>query len=462
MAEPMTQKSRAVILPRHKAAPGPRGHLLLGSARDIQRDPLRFGLAMTQQYGDIVRIRLLLWSAYLVNHPDGVKHVLQEHQQNYNKDLYPYQIFKPLLGRGLVTNDGESWLQQRHLMQPAFHRKRLAAFGTLMTQATLAMLDRWQNFAGHDQPLDVGAEMLHLTLYIVGKALFNIDLSDETFIVGQAITTVNKLLSDYIYAPFPSLNVPTLRHRRLQVACRTLDKVVNGIITQRRRQNTDTGDLLSMLLVARDEGTGQGMDDQQVRDELITLLIAGHETVSTALTWTWYLISKHPEVERHLHAELNTVLGGQIPTVDHLAKLPYTRTVLEETLRLYPPAWVFGRKAVADDEIGGYFIPANSMIVLSPYITHRHPAFWDNPEVFEPERFTPERSASRPHYTYFPFGGGPRMCIGSNFALMEMQLILATVAQHYKLRQVPGHPVEPEALLSLRPRYGLPMTHHRR
>jgi cytochrome P450 len=197
------------------------------------------------------------------------------------------------------------------------------------------------------------------------------------------------------------------------------------------------------------------------RYEVITLLIAGHETVSTALTWTWYLISKHPEVERHLHAELNTVLGGQRPTVDHLANLPYTRMVLEETLRLYPPAWVFGRKAVADDEIGGYFIPANSMIVLSPYITHRHPAFWDNPEVFDPERFTPERSASRPHYAYFPFGGGPRMCIGSNFALMEMQLILATVAQRYKLRLVPGHPVEPEALLSLRPGYGLPMTLHR-
>jgi cytochrome P450 len=457
MTEPMTQKSRAVILPRHKAAPGPRGHLLLGSARDIQRDPLRFGLAMTQQYGDIVRIRLLLWPAYLVNHPDGVKHVLQENQQNYNKDLYPYQIFKPLLGRGLVTNDGKSWLHQRRLMQPAFHRKRLAAFGSLMTDATVMMLDQWQDFAERAQQLDIAAEMLRLTLRIVGQALFNIDLSDETRIVGQALITVNKLLSDYIYAPFPPLNVPTSRNRLIQTAFRTLDQVVQGIINQRRQQNMDTDDLLSMLLSVRDEETGQRMNDQQVRDEVMTLLIAGYETVSTALVWTWYLLSQYPEMEHRLHSELDIVLRGDLPTVEHLVELPYTRMVIEEALRLYPPAWIFGRKAIADDKIGGYSIPANSMIVLSPYITHRHPALWEHPEVFDPERFTPERSAGRPPFAYFPFGGGPRMCIGNNFALMEMQLILATIAQRYKLRLVPGHTVEPEALLSLRPRYGLPM-----
>jgi cytochrome P450 len=203
------------------------------------------------------------------------------------------------------------------------------------------------------------------------------------------------------------------------------------------------------------------MNDQQVRDEVMTLLIAGHETVATALTWTWYLLSQHPEVERRLHSELDEVLGGHLPTVEHLARLSYTRMVIEEVLRLYPPAWVFGRKALADDEIGGYIIPANSMIVLSPYMTHRHPAFWENPEMFDPERFAPEREASRPHYAYFPFGGGPRICIGTNFALMETQLVLATIAQRYQLHLVPGHPIEPEALLSLRLRYGLPMTPHR-
>src|SRR5260370_6337951 len=345
----------------------------------------------------------------MVKHRDGVEDILEVNQLNYNKDLYHYKALKPLLGRGLVTNDGEGWLHQRHLMQPAFHRKRLAAFGTLMTGATAMMLDKWQGFAERDQSLDVAAEMLRLTLYIVSKALFDIDLSKETHIVGQTVTTVNKLLSDYIYAPFPLFPIPPRRTRRYLVACGTLDQVVHGIITQRRQQNTDADDLLSMLLLARDEETGQGMNDQQVRDEVITLLIAGHETVSTALTWIWYLLSHYPDVEHRLHTELDTVLGGHLPAVDHLPQLSHTRMVLEEALRLYPPAWVFGRKAIADDEIGGYFIPANSMIVLSPYMTHHHPAFWENPEVFDPERFTPERSASRPHYAYFPFGGGPRM-----------------------------------------------------
>lgn len=216
-------------------------------------------------------------------------------------------------------------------------------------------------------------------------------------------------------------------------------------------------DVILPRLSVRDEETRQGMNDQQVRDEVMTLLIAGYETVSTALVWTWYLLSQYPEMEHRLHSELDIVLRGDQPTIKHLAELTYTRMVIEEALRLYPPAWIFGRKAIADDEIGGYSIPANSIIVLSPYVTHRHPALWEHPEVFDPERFTPERSAGRPHYAYFPFGGGPRMCIGNNFALMEMQLILATIAQRYKLRLVPGYPVEPEAFLSLRPRYGLPM-----
>ena len=461
LSEPGTKASRGAILLRYKNAPGPRGHFLLGSTSEMRHDPLRFGLAMTKQYGDVVRIRFFIWPAYLVDHPDGIKHVLQENQQNYNKDLFPYKIFKPLLGKGLVTNDGKSWLHQRRLIQPAFHRKRLDALGSLMTDATVMMLDQWQDFAERAQQLDIAAEMLHLTLRIVGHALFNIDLSDETRIVGQALITVNKLLSDYIYAPFPPLNVPTSRNRLIQTAFRSLDQVVQGIINQRRQQNIDTDDLLSMLLSVRDEETGQGMNDQQVRDEVMTLLIAGYETVSTALVWTWYLLSQYPEVEHRLHSELDIVLGGDQPTVEHLAELPYTRMVIEEALRLYPPAWIFGRKAIADDEIGGYSIPANSIIVLSPYVTHRHPALWEHPEVFDPERFTPERSAGRPHFAYFPFGGGPRMCIGNNFALMEMQLILATIAQRYKLRLVPGHPVEPEAFLSLRPRYSLPMTLHR-
>jgi cytochrome P450 len=310
--------------------------------------------------------------------------------------------------------------------------------------------------------MDVAAEMLRLTLRIAGQALFNSDLSDETDVVGQAVATVNRLLSEYLYAPFPPLSIPTPRSRRLQAARCALDQVVYEIITRRRQQNSDTGDLLSMLLFARDEQTGQGMHDQQVRDEVMTLLIASHETVSTALTWTWYLLSQHPQIERRLHHELDEVLDGHLPAVEHLTSLSYTRMVTEEVLRLYPPAWVFARKAIAADEIGGYFIPANSMIILSPYMTHRHAAFWEDAEGFDPERFAPGRTAGRPHYAYFPFGGGPRVCIGNHFAVMEVQLVLATLAQHFRPRQVPGHPVELQALLSLHPRYGLPMMLHRR
>jgi len=228
----------------------------------------------------------------------------------------------------------------------------------------------------------------------------------------------------------------------MRAAIRLLDQVVYNINNERRPHNTDTGDLLSMLLLARDEETGQGMNDRQVRDEVMTLLTAGHETTANALTWTWYFLSQHPDVEHRLNDELNEVLGGRLPTVDDIAHFSYMRMILEEALSLYPPACVFSRKAIADDELRGYAIPANSMIVLSPYATHRHSAVWERPEEFDPERFTPERSASRPHFAYFPFGGGPRLCIGSHFALMEAQLILATVAQRYRLRLVPGHPVE--------------------
>ena len=449
-------------MPHYKIAPGPPDHFLFGSMREIRHDPLRFALEMARHYGDVVRIRFLFWPTYLVHHPDGVKHVLQENQRNYSKDLYPYRMLKPFLGQGLVTNDGESWLQQRRLMQPAFHRKRVAAFGTLITSATVSLLDQWHWYAGRDQPVDVAAEMLRLTLRIAGQALFNVDLSTETEVVGQAVATVNRLLSEYLSAPFPPLSIPTPRSHRLQAARRTLDRVVHEIIAQRRQQNSDTGDLLSMLLLAREEETGQGMHDQQVRDEVMTLLIAGHETVATALTWAWYLLSQHPEIEQRLHHELDEVLGGHLPTVEHLTSLSYTRMVTEEVLRLYPPAWIFARKAIAADQIGGYFIPAKSMIVLSPYMTHRHAAFWEDAEVFDPERFAPGRTIGRPHYAYFPFGGGPRVCIGNNFALMEIQLVLATLAQHYRLRPVPGHPVELKALLSLHPRSGLPMTLHGR
>jgi cytochrome P450 len=458
LSGPNMKTDKVPTLPRQKRPPGPYENWLLGSARTIQHDPLGFNLSMFQRYGNVVAIRFLIWPTYMIFHPQDVKHVLQENHRNYSKDTYLIHFLRPLLGQGLLTNDGQSWLHQRRLMQPAFHRKQLTTFGALLTGATRAMLERWQDAATRDQPLDVSTEMMRLTLRVVGQALFSIDLSDETDTVGQAFTALITSISDYIYNPVPPLNFPTPRNRRIQQSIRTLDGVVQDIITEHRRLDADKGDLLSMLLLARDEETGEGMNDRQVRDEVMTLLLAGHETTSNALTWTWYLLSQHPDAESRLHAELEQVLGGRIPTVEDLPRLPYTRMVLEEALRLYPPAVGFNRKALADDEVGGYFVPANTLIWLSPYMTHRHPDYWEHPEVFDPERFSPERSTGRPHFAYFPFGGGPRLCIGSNFAMMEAQLVLATIAQRYQLRLVPDHQVEPQVLLSLRPRNGLPMS----
>jgi cytochrome P450 len=334
----------------------------------------------------------------------------------------------------------------------------LNTYATLMTEAADAMVERWWTHPQASEPVEIASEMMSLTLGIVGQALFSLDLAHDVSTVGQAVTTLVKLLGDYVYAPFPPLSVPTPRNRHMRAAIHELDAVVSGIIKERRANYADSGDLLSMLLLARDLDSGEGMSDHQVRDEVMTVLLAGHETTANALTWTWYLLSQHPKIEGRMHAELATVLGGELPTIEHLPHLTYTAMALQVALRLYPPIWVLSRQALADDELGGCTVSQGSMVILSPYATHRHPAFWEQPEVFDPERFTPERVAARPHFAHFPFGGGPRQCIGSSFAIMEAQLILATVAQRYRLRLVSGHPVVPEAKLTLRPRYGMPMT----
>jgi len=427
----------------------------------MRRDPLGF-LLRTQQVGEVVRLRFLFSPAYLISHPESIKYVLQQNARNYNKDLITYTMFRPFLGQGLLTNDGPSWLHQRRLMQPAFHRKRLSTYGTLMTDATVAMLERWQVCSERGMPLNMAEEMMRLTLRIVGQTLFTLDLDQDVGTIGPAVTTVLERLGDYVLRPLPPLGVPTPRNRRLQRAIHALDQVVYRLIAEQRTGQSEGRDLLSMLLSAQDEETGQGMNDRQVRDEVMTLLLAGHETTANTLTWTWYLLSQSPEIEHRLHAEVNEVLGGRVPTVADLPELKYTRMVLEEVLRLYPPTPILSRKAIAADELQGYRIAANSMIMISPYAVHRHPALWEEPDRFDPERFTPKYAGARPPYAYFPFGGGPRICIGNNFAMMEAQLILATVAQRYQLRLVPGHPVEPQMVVTLRPRYGLPMTLHPR
>jgi cytochrome P450 len=401
----------------------------------------------------MVQIKLFIWPTLIINHPDYIKRVLQENYRNYDKNVPIFNIFRPLLGNGLVTNyGGESWLQQRRLMQPAFHRQRITDIGAIISTATESLLQHWEMYAQKQQPVDVAEEMMHLTLQIVGKALFNSDINEQANAFGQAFLQVNGFLMDHFNHPFPPLSVPTARHRRFKVALRTLDTVVSDILRQRRQSKEDYGDLLSMMMEARDEETGQGMSDKQLRDEIMTLLVAGHETVANALAWCWYLLAQHPEAEERLHTEMDQVLAGRTPTVEDLPRLPYSRMIFEETMRLYPPVWIIMRKALKDDEVGGHHIAAGSYILWSTYAMHRHPDFWERPEDFEPERFTAERVANRPRHAYIPFSHGPRICIGNSFAMTEAHLIIAAIAQRYRLTLVPDQEIEPEPLMTLRPR----------
>ena len=327
-----------------------------------------------------------------------------------------------------------------------------------MTAYAEAMLVRWDGLAARGEPIDVAAEMMHLALQIVGKALFSIEVGSEADELAQATLVV----LDHIVGRARTFGMvpqwlPTPGNLRYRKALAVLEDAVNTTIAQRRRDPGNTADLLAMLMSARDAETGQGMTDRQLRDEMMTLLIAGHETVASALAWTWYLLATDPAAEAKLHAELAAVLGGRTPQVDDLPDLRYTQAVFEEALRLYPPAWIITRKALADDVIGGCRVPANALVVASPYVTQRQAAFWPDPEAFDPDRFSEARVAGRPRFAYYPFGGGPRLCIGDQFALTEAKLIIAMVAQRCRLTPVPGHPIAVEPGVTLRPKHGLLM-----
>ena len=438
---------------RARIAPGPRGPF---SGFPLLRNPLPFIERLFREYGDVVSARFLNFSVYIVAHPEGIKHVLQENHRNYTKSQ-DYVILARLLGQGLVTSEGSVWLKQRRLMQPMFHREKISAFGTMMTDCTLGMLDRWSTTGGRNEPVDMTSEMMRLTLEIVGRALFTVDLTSRADTIGREMTIANERFGQFdigMIVPW----LPTPKNFRFRRAVDELRRIVLEMIAHRRLENRDYGDLLSMLLAARDEETGEKMSGEQLRDEVLTLILAGHETTATALSWTWYLLSQHREVERKLHAELDEMLGGRPPAMADLVNLNYTGMVIDEAMRIYPPVWAIGRAAIEDDEIMGYRIPRGSNVMLSQWMTHRHPEFWKDPERFEPERFSAERAVGRPRYAYFPFSGGPRQCIGNIFALTEANLILATVAQKYSPSLVPGHRVEPYPLVTLRPRYGLRMT----
>jgi cytochrome P450 len=420
-----------------------------------------------RQYGDAVRFHFFgPFYGYLFVHPDHNKHILQDNNSNYTKQPHPSNVLlRPLVGDGLLTNDGEAWRQQRRLAQPAFHRKRIAEFGITMTDAAQNVLEHWDGLTDQERPLDIAEEMSRVTLEVVGKTLFSQDLTREAETVGKAFSAVNETFADLSARPFSVYTIrlpwwPSTRFMADNIAI--LDEVVNDIIAQRRANQGQHNDLLDMLMAARDEETGQGMSDRQLRDEVMTILLAGHETTALALSWAFYLLDQNPPARQKLEAELTEVLGGRVPTMADLPQLTYTSMVIDEVLRLYPPAYATARWCNQADMVGGYHVPANSTIALSPYLTHRHPDFWHNPESFDPERFTPERKAERPRYAYIPFGGGPRQCIGNNFALMEAILILATIAQRYRLHLQPGHQVALQPLVTLRPLGGLPMYLARR
>jgi len=439
--------------------PGPRGSLLLGSLRRVQREPLELMREGFRDHGDIVGYRFGGTRAVLLAHPDHIRHVLHDNQRNYNKQNVDYAMLRRLLGNGLLTSEGAFWHRQRRLIAPMFHRQRVAGFCNLMVNSTLEMLERWDALARRGEPFDVGAEMTHLTLKIVAKALFSADVSDDAEAIGDALTEVNRQLGEFSLLDLLWM-IPTPRKRRFRAAVLALDQVVGKIIDERRLSTHRNQDLLSMLLEAVDEETDKGMTPRQVRDEVLTLLLAGHETTANALTWTWYLLAQNPEAADKLEREVREVLGDRAPDALDLPNLPYTRMVVEESMRLYPPAWAISRNAIADDEIGGYRIPRKTSVIICSFITHRHPAFWEAPERFDPERFSPARSEGRPNFAYLPFGGGPRICIGNGFAMTEAQLVIATVAQRYRLGLAPGHPVELHPLITLRPRHGMRMTLH--
>jgi cytochrome P450 len=426
----------------------------------MRRDPIAFLGALAEQYGDIVRVPLGPETLYLFSHPDLVHDVLVANHRNFHKGR-GLERAKMLLGEGLLTSEGEFHLRQRRLSQPAFHRQRIAAYGATMASYAANRRDRWH--AG--QLIDAHREMMGLTLAIVGKTLFDADVEHEAGEIGEALTTTFESLNIWFFLPFGELleRLPLPTTLRFRKARARLDATIYRLIEERRRSGADHGDLLSMLLLAQDtEGDGGRMTDLQLRDEAMTIFLAGHETTANALTWTWYLLSQHPDIEARFHAEIDSALGGRVPNVEDMPRLPYTRMVLAESMRLYPPAWTVGRRALAPFDVRGYTVPARSIILLCQHLMHRDARWFPDPARFDPDRWAPDRQAERPRFSYFPFGGGPRVCIGEQFAWMEGVLLLATIAQRWQLRLVPGHPVALQPIITLRPKYGMKMAVHDR
>ncbi|MEW5848609.1 MAG: cytochrome P450 [Myxococcota bacterium] len=444
--------------PLETSAPGPDGLPLLGIAPHLLREGPNYLVRLAHEFGEVVEFDLGPQRFFLLTNPDHVRHVLQANYRNYVKG---YDKVKPVLGQGLVASEGDFWRRQRKLMAPAFHRQRLQQLAAGMTDEIAATMRRWEGAAERGASVDTAAEMMSMTRDIIVRTMFSADFKDEGALIGDCFEEVMNFLSRSLFIPFDIPQaLPLPSNLRFRKAKQTLDGFIRHITEERRRGGEDRGDLLSMLLAARDEDTGEGMSDDQLRDELFTIFFAGHETTANTLAWATYLLSRHPEAQRRLREEAREVLQGRTPTFEDLPRLAYTRLVVDETLRLYPAAWMFARKPAGEDQVGRFRIGPDAMLMLSPFVMHRMPQHWENPEGFDPERFTEARSQGRHPFAYFPFGGGPRICIGNHFSLMETTLALAMIYSRYRVDLVPGHAVKVQANATLRPRPAVRVTLH--
>jgi cytochrome P450 len=419
---------------------------------------LGFLREVTLRYGSVIPFRMAGRRLFLVNRPDLAGHVLRSNAGNYRKGIGLIES-TPFLGNGLLTSEDEDWGERRRLLEPLFQSHYMTGFDTAIVAETVAMLERWRRQGPVRGPFDLAQEMMRLTLDILGRTFFGADFTASAGVVGPALTeAIEQAIRRMVAVVRLPLRVPTPSNRRYLRAVAILDRFVRQLIDERSGSSASGMDLLSLLLRARDGQADSRVSDRQLRDEVMTMLLAGHESNASALTWTFHLLSQHPEIETRLRGEIAEILDGRPPTAEDLPRLRYTKMVLLEAMRLYPPIWLIPRQAIGDDRLDGWSLPAGSHVLISPYILHRHPDCWERPEVFDPSRFAEDRSATRPPFAYLPFGAGPRACVGTRFALMEAQLILALVVSRYRLTAVPARRVEPDPLLALRVRKGLLMS----
>ena len=441
-----------------RRAPQPSGLPLVGNYPELRKNPLEFFLRAFRDHGDVVRMRFGWVEAHLLSHPAHAKYVLQEHWQDFSKNTPGFDKLRLVLGNGLLTSEGDFWRRQRRLMQPAFHHARLEGLVEVMVKAAADLGDEWAVAARAGRVVDVAEDMMRLTLRIVAETLLGTDVTRESKDIGPAVTAVLEDVNQRAKQVFDvPQTIPTRQNRKLARALATLDAVVLRAIAEHRQRTPSRPDLLTLLLAVKDEDTGEGMSDRQIRDEVMTIFLAGHETTANALAWTFALLSQHPRFDGEVRDEISSVLRGALPQFSDAARLPRTTMVVKESMRLYPPAWTIGRFAKQPHTFGGFRVDAGNIVFVSPYVIHRHPELWSNPEGFDPDRFTPERESQRPRFAYFPFGGGPRICIGNAFAMLEAQLVLATLLPRFRLELPPGHTPTVQPLVTLRPRGGLPM-----